>query len=241
MEATSLSAGVGPTAFDDMRAGIRRGFPIVLGYLPLGFAFGVLAVQNGIPGYAAVLMSILVFAGSGQFIAAAMWGAGAAPWAIIFTNLIINLRYLFMCAALAPWLSRFSRLRQVLFGYEITDEIFAVHSSAMHRHETARAPLVFAVNLTAHSGWVGGTLLGAVSGSLLADPRHLGLDFALPAMFFALLVPLCLTRLRLLVALLAGGLSVGFALLGTGNWNVILATLIGASVATWLTRKEDKA
>ena len=63
----------------------------------------------------------------------------------------------------------------------------------------------------------------------------------MPAMFFALLVPLCLTRLRLLVALLAGGLSVGFALLGTGSWNVILATLIGASVATWLTRKEDKA
>ena len=57
-------------------AGVRRALPIVLGYVPVGFAFGVLAVKSQIPPSLAVLMSVLLFAGSGQFVVAGLWGAG---------------------------------------------------------------------------------------------------------------------------------------------------------------------
>lgn len=73
--------------------GMKRGFPIFLGYVPLGFAYGVLAVQNNIPAVYAVLFSLLVYAGAGQFIAVGLWGMGASVFSIVFTTFVINLRH----------------------------------------------------------------------------------------------------------------------------------------------------
>lgn len=220
--------------------GIQRGIPIVLGYVPLGFAYGVLAVQNGIPPVPAVLMSLFVFAGSGQFIAAGMWGMGASVLSIVFTTFVVNLRHLLMAASLAPWLSSFTRLQQTLFGLELTDETFALHSSAMRTGERASLPVLYAANITAHSGWVGGGLFGVLAGDLLPDPKLFGLDYALPAMFLALLLPQCLRRLHFFAALLAGALSVGLVFAGVGRWNVILATLITSTIGAFLVTYRDR-
>ena len=76
--------------------GMKRGFPIFLGYVPLGFAYGVLAVQNNIPAVYAVLFSLLVYAGAGQFIAVGLWGMGASVFSIVFTTFVINLRHVLM-------------------------------------------------------------------------------------------------------------------------------------------------
>ena len=177
LETSSAAVCAAPlSTFAAIREGVRRGFPVVLGYLPLGFAFGVLALQNGIPGYVAVLMSLFIFAGSGQFIAVNMWGAGATPASIIITALAVNLRYLLMCASLAPWLKSFNTLQRILFGSEIVDETFALHSMAMRRGEPSRHPLMYALNLTAHSGWIFGTFLGVVVGERIGDSKALGLD-----------------------------------------------------------------
>ena len=222
-----------------VRDGIRRGLPVVLGYLPLGFAFGVLAVQNGIPAWAAVAMSVFVFAGSAQFIAAGLWGAGASVFSIVFTTFVVNLRHLLMAASLAPWLSPFSRLRQTLFGVELTDETYALHSTAMRMGEAPVPAVLHAANITAHAGWVGGTILGVIAGDLLPDPQRFGLDYALPAMFLALLVPQCRERLLFAAALCSGVFSVCLALAGAGRWNVILATLATATLATWLTARRE--
>lgn len=224
-----------------MYTGFRRGFPVVLGYVPLGFAFGVLAVRNGIPAWVAALMSVLVFAGSGQFIAASLWGAGASVLSVVFTTFVVNLRHLLMSASLAPWLSPFSRLRQCLFGLELTDETFALHNQAMRLGEAPAPALLFATNLTAHSGWVTGTILGVIAGDLLPDPQTFGLDYALPAMFLALLAPQCRERLSLLAAVFSGGLSVALFLMGADRWNVLLATVVTATLGAILAGRRDKA
>ena len=88
--------------------GMKRGFPIFLGYVPLGFAYGVLAVQNNIPAVYAVLFSLLVYAGAGQFIAVGLWGMGASVFSIVFTTFVINLRHVLMSAAVAPWFAPFT-------------------------------------------------------------------------------------------------------------------------------------
>ncbi len=214
--------------------GVQRGLPIFIGYVPLGFAYGILAVQNGIPPVPAVLMSLFVYAGAGQFIAVGLCGAGAPVLTIVFTTLIVNLRHLLMSAALAPWLAQLSRRQQCFVGWGLTDEVFAAHSAAMSAGEQAQLPLVCAANVTAHSGWIAGSVLGAAARDFLPDPGFLGLDFALPAMFMALLAPLCRDRLHAMVALLSGVLSVMLALAGLGRWNVILATLIAATIGTLL-------
>lgn len=111
--------------------GMKRGFPIFLGYVPLGFAYGVLAVQNNIPAVYAVLFSLLVYAGAGQFIAVGLWGMGASVFSIVFTTFVINLRHVLMSAAVAPWFAPFTRFQQFIIGWGLTDEVFAMHSMAM--------------------------------------------------------------------------------------------------------------
>lgn len=239
MSNTALSPDSARSARDIMR-GVQRGIPIVLGYLPLGFAYGVLAVQNGIPPVPAVCMSLFVFAGSAQFIAAGLWGMGASVLSIIFTTFVVNLRHLLMAASLAPWLRSFTRTQQALFGFELTDETFALHSTAMRSGELASLPLLYGANITAHAGWVFGAVAGVLAGDFLPDPKLFGLDYALPAMFLALLLPQCLRRLHLCAALLAGLLSVSLALAGAGRWNVIVATLATATFGAVLTTYRDR-
>jgi len=90
--------------------------------------------------------------------------------------------------------------------------------------------LTFAVNVIMHATWVVGSMAGAVAGSAVADVRPLALDYALPAMFIALLAAMVRDRLTLLVSLGAGLASTGLAMAGVSDWNVILATVAAASV-----------
>lgn len=209
--------------------GVRQALPIVLGYIPVGFAYGVLAQKSGLNLLNAVAMSVIVFAGSAQLIGAGLFGAGAGPLTLIFTTFIVNLRHLLMSAALAPRLSGWKRWQIALFGYELTDETFALHTMRMSRHQPPRAE-TFAVNITAQASWVLGSLAGYLVGGQIADVRPIGLDYALPAMFIALLVPQVTQPVHLVMAVLAGLLSVVLSLLGFTQTHVIAATVIAATV-----------
>lgn len=222
----SVSAGIA--------RGVRLGTPIVLGYLPLGFAYGVLAVKSGIPALWAVAMSSLIFAGAGQLIAAGMLGAGAPVLSVVLANLMVNLRHILMSAALAPDVRPLPRGLRTLFALEVTDEVFAVHTTDFRNGALCYAPRLFACNITAHLGWIVGTAVGAFSGELVTDVRPLGLDYALPAMFLALLLPLCAERLHLLVAVAGAVFSVGLNMAGAGRWSIIIATLLAATAGLWL-------
>ncbi len=216
------------------REGLRRALPIVLGYAPVGFAYGVLAVQTGLHPVFAVILSVVLYAGSGQFVLVNMWGAGFGMASIIITVMIVNLRHLLMSAALSPHLVFLGRLQKALFAHELTDETFAVHIAAFSRGQATDATTLFACNLTAHFSWVAVSSLGAMFGSLLRDVRPYGLDYALPAMFLALLVPMCVKRLHVVLAILAAGSSVLFKLAGLNQWNVILASVLAATFGTYI-------
>ncbi|MDR3073187.1 MAG: AzlC family ABC transporter permease, partial [Deltaproteobacteria bacterium] len=109
----------------DFLRGARLAVPIVLGYLPVGFAFGVLAVQAGMTPATVGLMSFFVYAGSSQLIAAGLLAAHTSTAGIVLTTLIVNLRHLLMSAALTPHLKGWPKPLQVLFAVELTDETFA--------------------------------------------------------------------------------------------------------------------
>jgi 4-azaleucine resistance transporter AzlC len=81
---------------------ISSAMPVVLGYLPIGFAYGVLAINAGLSTFQIVLMSIIVYAGSAQLIAVSLFAQSIQPLSIIATTFIVNLRHMLMSAALAP-------------------------------------------------------------------------------------------------------------------------------------------
>lgn len=221
-------------------AGLAPALPVVMGYLPIGFAYGVLATGAGMSTFNTLLMSLIVFAGSAQLVAVGLVSQGLNPWAIVATTFIVNLRHLLMSASLSPYMEKWRGGQVAGFCFELTDETFGVHSLRFERGETApgRAMLI---NLVCHLSWVAGSLLGVVAGGLIRDVRPLGLDYALPAMFIALLVMQLRGRAYLRVALIAAGLSILIWRAGLTQWNVILAAIIAAAVAAgveqWQTRR----
>ncbi len=211
--------------------GVGLAFPIVLGYLPVGFAYGVLADKAGLSVLNTVLMSVIVYAGSAQLIGVGLLAAGVEPLSIIVTTFIVNLRHMLMSAAISPYLKKWEKTELAAFAYELTDETFAVHATQFAAAETGKST-VFAVNMTSQIAWVTGSWLGAVAGSLITDVEPFGLDYALVAMFIALLVVQLRNRLQVGVAVLAGVLSVGFLFIGLSQWHVIVATLVAATAGT---------
>jgi 4-azaleucine resistance transporter AzlC len=209
--------------------GVTQALPIVMGYVPIGFAFGVLAQQAGLSTLNTLLMSLLVYAGSAQLIAVGLYATGALPLSMISTTFIVNLRHLLMSAALSPFLKHWPSWSLAGFAYELTDETFAVHTTQFVAGNVDRAP-AFARNITAHIAWIGGTGLGIVAGQRITDVELLALDYVLPAMFIALLVIQIQDRLQVGVALSAGVLAVGLQALGLHRWHVMVATLIAATL-----------
>ncbi len=210
--------------------GAVRAVPIILGYLPIGLAFGVLASTAGLSIYSAVAMSVFVFAGSAQLISVGMIDVGAGVAAITMTVFLVNLRHMLMSAYLAPHLGRLKTWQQILFSYEITDESFAVHSAYFRKQGVPPTAQLFGVNAAAHLAWISGTLLGAWLGAYLTfDIDAYGVDYALPAMFIALLVMQIENARHVIIALLAASLGLLFYLAGMSQLYIILATVIAAT------------
>ena len=213
--------------------GMRLALPVVLGYLPVGFAFGVLAVQAGMTPLTVALMSYFVYAGSGQLIAAQLLASGTSTAGIVLTTFVVNLRHLLMSAAMTPYLRSWSKSRQAWFSFEMTDETFAANLGRFASHGVDKSEAL-GLNAFAHAGWVTGGITGALFDSAIGDLKYLGLDFALPGMFIALLLPHFHVPRRLLAVCLGAAFSLLFALLGAGQWNVMLATACAATLAAFM-------
>jgi len=213
--------------------GMVQAVPIVVGYIPVGFAYGVLAQKAGLSPFNTLLMSIIVYAGSAQLIAVGLISSGIAPLSIIITTFIVNLRHMLMSAALSPHLQSWRKPELAAFAYELTDESFALHATRMDGEERPKRETL-AINVTAQASWVLGTALGIFGGQMIAEIEPFALDYALPAMFIALLVMQIKNRVQVIVAILAGAFSMGLFLLGFHQWYVIIATVLAATLGVVL-------
>jgi len=206
---------------------LNAALPVWLGYAAVGIPFGVLAAKQGLTPLMIALMSAIVFAGSSQFIAVSMFGAGAGMLSIIITTFFVNLRHVLMSSALALHLKGHSRWLLSLYAYGVTDESFAVNLTRFTQGDWDIRRALF-VNHSANIVWCISTVAGGYVGAVIPEGA-LGIDYALTAMFLALLVLQTTTWLMASVALLSGLLAVVLAGLWPGNWHVIVATIIAAT------------
>jgi len=221
-----------------IKSGFLRSVPVMLGYFPIGFAFGILAVNAGLSILESSLMSLLVYAGSAQLIATSLLASQAGIAALTTTTFLVNLRHLLMSAALAPYLGHLTRRQLAFFSFELTDETFAVHSTDSKKESNPPASRLFTTNIFSHVSWIGSTLLGAWTGSVLNNLEIWGLDYALPAMFIALLMLQLENGRRLFVAIFSLTLSTFlFWRLGS-HWHVIISTVLAASLGLALGKKQ---
>ena len=218
--------------------GIKAAWPICLGYLPIGLAFGVLGQKAGLTPVEIGLMSLLVFAGSSQFIAVSMLTAGAATLAIVLTTFMINLRHVLMSSSLAVYLAAMSKRWVALFAYGVTDESFAVNLTKF-RDGTWDWRQALTLNQTANAIWIGSTITGAYCGQFIPAGAF-GIDYALIAMFLCLLVFQFRGRLYVVTAGVAGILAVILSIVIPGNTHIVLASAMAACIGVLLRRLGDK-
>ena len=204
--------------------------PIALAVFVFAVSFGVLAVTARIPGWAAVLMSALVFAGSAQFAALGVITAGGAVVTAVLTGGLLNLRYVATGIAVARSLPGGPLLRALL-GQLVVDESYAMAAAAGAPGRPDRRTLLV-TGASLYSVWVLGTLAGTLVGPVLGNPTRLGLDAAFPALFTALLWPMLSARHAVRCAI--GGALLALALAPFTPPGVPLAG--AAVVGLWLAR-----
>lgn len=214
--------------------GVKDCLPTVLGYLSIGFAAGVVQKTAGLSIIEITLMSLLLYAGSAQFIAAGMLVSGAPIMSIILTIFIVNLRYLLLSAALAPHFRHLGTWKNTLHGFLLTDETFGVATSYLSDKKYASNRWMLGLNLTAYLNWTLANVLGGLFGKWIPNPEEFGLDFALPAMFIGLLVLQIVSRSEFRIDLLVVTGAILFTvctsfIFSTGI-NVILATVAAAAL-----------
>jgi len=225
----------------ELKQGIKDALPIVLGYLPLGMAFGVLAKEAGLSVMQATMMSVLCFTGAGQYITIGIMQAGGAIITIIIANFLVNLRYLLFSASTVPYLKeRMPVFTASLLSYGLTDETYAVAMSHYQDHP-ATAAYMAGLNLTSHLGWIGGTLLGALLGSFITNTDKFGLDFALPAMYTCLLIFMIKRKADIWVAVSAAVICLVIGYLVPAAMsnlsNIIFATIVAATLGVMINGK----
>lgn len=212
-------------------SGVSRSIPILLGYIPVGIAFGLLAMDAGIPPLLVVLMSTLVLGAASQIIAIQLITLGADLWVIVVTTFVVNLRHMLMASYLAPHLNGWGRRSIALFSFGLTDEAFALHATRLREGKLPKTEAI-TINVMALVSWIVGTVLGVLVGPLVVDNLGLSLEYALPAMFIALVVLLANSLRLMTAAIVAGCVSVTISLVGGSQWSALLATLIAATLAS---------
>lgn len=181
------------SARSEFLAGIRAEMPILLGVVPFGMIYGVLALDAGLSPTQVQAMSFIVFAGSAQFIMAQLFALNTPALVIMVTAFLVNLRHALYSASVSAYVTHLStRWRQVL-AYFLTDEAYAVTIIHYRQEEENSEQFQFkhwfflGSGLALWTTWQISTAVGILAGALIPDSWPL--TFFIPLTFIALVVP----------------------------------------------------
>jgi len=186
-----MNVGVKEMTSEDalsFRSGGKDCISTLRGYISIGIAAGIVGAASSLSVLEILLLSALVYAGASQFIICALIVSGSPISVIILTTFIVNLRHFLLCLTLAPHFTSYSTLKNIGIGALVTDESFGVAVNKIFKGEKLNAAWMNGLNITAYITWILSCVAGAVAGKWIANPEKFGFDFALTAMFIALLV-----------------------------------------------------
>ncbi len=218
-------------------AGVRAESPLLVGVFPFGLIYGALALGAGLSPAAAQMMSSIIFAGSSQFVAVQLIHDSAPGLVIVLTIAVVNLRHMLYSASIAPYVERLPARWKTVLAYLLTDEAYA--ATILHYEEEGVTPtshwFFLGAGLALWSTWQVSSALGIFLGT--AIPSSWPLDFAVPATFIALVIPVLKDK-PIVAAALSAGLVALLAYTLPFKLGLILAALVGICVGTVLENRQ---
>jgi 4-azaleucine resistance transporter AzlC len=205
------------------RAAFPYTLPVLTGYLFIGMAFGVMIQEKGYHFLWAMLMSLLIYAGSGQYLAVNFFAPGVNLFHVIFMEFMLNIRHIFYGLSL---LERFSEMgkKRLYMIFSLTDETYSLFFITKVPKGVDEDKFLFAIALLDQSYWILGSGIGALLGAMLPFDAT-GIDFAMTALFVVIMVEQWMEKRNRPCVLLGLGLGL-ICLLIFGADNFILPTMI---------------
>lgn len=168
----------------EVRKGVADALPVAVGLVPLGLAFGVLMVQSGFDWWWTPVFSILIYAGSMEFLAIGLFLAGTPIASLAAASLLVNFRHVFYGLSFPLHLVR-SRLARAYSVYALTDETYAIVSTKPRG--TVSGARAVTVAVCCQLFWVLPGIVGALAGGFIPEWLQ-GFEFALTALFTVLAI-----------------------------------------------------
>jgi 4-azaleucine resistance transporter AzlC len=219
--------------------GIQDVSPLMIPVVPFGIIFGVLAIELGFNGYTTMGMSIIIFGGASQIIFLQLFSAGASSLIILSSVGAVNSRHLLYGAVLSEHLSDLKLSWKIIISYFLVDQAFAVSNSYLKKNNDKNKYFhLFGAGVTCWTIWQITTFIGIILGSVIPD--KLGLTFAIPLTFLALLINDFRKLINVIVILVSGVIAtLGYQIIPFKAY-VIVASLSGLMVAFILTKLMNK-
>ena len=225
-----------------MKKMIRPAFvatiPVLTGYLVLGFGFGIILKANGYGIFLAFAMSLLIYAGSMQYVAIGLLTSGVSLVTAALTTLMVNARHLFYGLSMQEKYKNTGKRKPYLI-FALTDETYSlVCSENPDIPEENRKDYDFLISLFNQIYWIAGSVLGAAVGSVVKFNSE-GIDFALTALFLTVFIEQWLTAKDHTPAIIGVVVSVACLLL-FGSENFLIPTMIGISLLLCICKGEKE-
>ncbi len=218
--------------------GFKKGIPIFLGYLPVSFTFGLVAVKMGFSPAQATFIALTNIASAGQFAGIRLMEGGAPYIELIITTFVVNLRYMLMSLSLSQKVaSDIPFYKRAIMAFCITDEIFAL--AALEKGDVS-FPFFGGLMTPPLVGWTLGTFLGTIASSLLPPMLQGCFGIALYCMFIAIIIPPARKGRKVAIAVIVSAIfsclfkyvpALSFiSKSGGGGWAIIVSAILGAAI-----------
>ena len=223
----------------DFRSGFAANLTVAASVAAYGSVLGVLASQQGLSLVQLVVMNLILFAGSSQFVLIEMWRPPLPVFEMVLAVAVINLRYMLIGASLRPLFQNSSLGQRMGFVHLAADENWAITMAARRKGPVGPYHLLGGGVCLALS-WGLGTIGGLLFGAAISKPEAFALDFAFLAVFIALAASLWRGRRDILPWLIAAGLALASEALIPGKWYIIIGGLGGALAAMAIPGPRDR-
>jgi 4-azaleucine resistance transporter AzlC len=221
-----------------IKAAFTVTIPVMLGYISVGIAFGLLFQKSGYNFLWAALMSLTVYSGAMQFIAINLLTSSAGLFEIALMTLFVNIRHIFYGLSFIDKFKDIGKKKTYMI-FSLTDETYSLLCSSKEPEGVSRNSIFFCIAFFNQMYWVIGTLIGSIAGSFITFNTN-GIDFAMTALFVVIFIEQWGTY-KNHIPVLIGAISTILSLLIFGANNLILPSMLFITVALMIfKRRIDK-